>query len=50
LQQKYTECNLSPNQWWWKELSRSVQIAGIGWKACRRRNWVPTTKSFFFNT
>ena len=27
---------------YWKELSRTIQTAGIGWKACRRRNRVPS--------
>ena len=27
---------------YWKELSRTIQIAGIGSKACRRRNRVPS--------
>jgi len=50
LQQKYTECNLSPNQWWWKELKSDCSDC---------RHWmegVSTTKLgtdyrvVFFNT
>jgi len=33
----------------WKKLSRTIQIAGIGRKACRCRNRVPSRSFSTFN-